>query len=140
MYVSALKTRVKKDLDAHPELKDRIRDHVKKFITWCAKQRVIYEADIFDEIEEFEQKYIKSRLYTTDIKLWKEIQHKVFERDDYTCRYCGKTGVILEVDHIVPISKGGTNDYDNLATACRRCNRQKKDKTVEEFQEWRGKH
>lgn len=73
------------------------------------------------------------RLYNKDVKLWYKIRHQIFERDNYTCQYCGKRGGKLEVDHVCPISKGGTNEFSNLVTACRRCNRQKKDKTVAEF-------
>lgn len=52
---------------------------------------------------------------------------EVFKRDRFTCRYCGKASpeVVLEVDHIVPKSKGGTDDPMNLATSCWECNRGK---------------
>lgn len=49
----------------------------------------------------------------------------VFRRDDYTCRLCGRRGGPLEVDHIVPVARGGENDPDNLQTLCRGCNRRK---------------
>jgi len=63
----------------------------------------------------------------------KPLRKKVFERDDYTCQYCGDRGGELECDHIHPVSKGGSNDIDNLATACKLCNRSKRTKSVEEF-------
>lgn len=52
---------------------------------------------------------------------------EVFKRDDFTCRYCGKKSpeVILEVDHIVPVCDGGSDDAINLATSCWDCNRGK---------------
>lgn len=50
----------------------------------------------------------------------------VLARDKWTCCACGrrasKDGVTLEVDHITPRSKGGTDDEDNLQTLCRKCN------------------
>lgn len=49
----------------------------------------------------------------------------VFKRDGYTCRICQKAGGELEVDHIVPVSKGGTNAIENLQTVCWACNRGK---------------
>lgn len=64
---------------------------------------------------------------------WKKLRETVFARDDYTCQYCGKRGVRLECDHIVPVSRGGGHDLENLATACLPCNRSKRDKTVEEW-------
>ena len=61
------------------------------------------------------------------IKLTKKQRFSILKRDNFTCRYCGRKTpeVILEVDHIVPVSKGGTNDLNNLITSCRDCNRGK---------------
>lgn len=64
---------------------------------------------------------------------WRRIRQAVFERDNYTCQYCGKCGGDLECDHIVPVSRGGTNDISNLVTACKECNRKKAAKTAEEW-------
>ena len=53
------------------------------------------------------------------------LRTKILDRDNYTCQMCGRTpadGVVLHVDHIFPVSKGGTNDEDNLQTLCRDCN------------------
>lgn len=66
---------------------------------------------------------------------WATLRAKIFKRDAFTCTYCGATDQPLECDHIVPVSKGGTNDDDNLTTACKPCNRSKNDKLVDE---WRG--
>lgn len=49
------------------------------------------------------------------------------------CAYCGSQGDNLEVDHIVPVSRGGSNDIRNLTLACRPCNMRKRDQTAEEF-------
>ena len=59
--------------------------------------------------------------------LSKKMRFEVFKRDKFTCQYCGRTApdVILEVDHIKPVSKGGTNDLINLVTSCKDCNRGK---------------
>ena len=56
-----------------------------------------------------------------------ELRRAVFERDNYTCQYCGCSGeeAELEIEHVIPVSKGGNNDIHNLATACRVCNRSK---------------
>lgn len=49
---------------------------------------------------------------------------KVLSRDAYTCRYCGRRPptVVLELDHILAVVDGGTDDLDNLVTACSECN------------------
>lgn len=52
---------------------------------------------------------------------------RVLVRDGFTCRYCGRMApdVVLEVDHVVPRSVGGSDDEDNLVTACYDCNQGK---------------
>lgn len=59
--------------------------------------------------------------------LSKKIRFEVFKRDGFTCQYCGRMApdVILEVDHINPVSGGGDNDIMNLITSCQDCNRGK---------------
>jgi hypothetical protein len=61
------------------------------------------------------------------ISLSKKVRFNIFKRDFFTCQYCGATppGVVLEVDHIHPVSEGGKNTSDNLITACFDCNRGK---------------
>lgn len=53
----------------------------------------------------------------------------VLKRDQFTCVLCGRSGigVKLEVDHKIPVSKGGSNTLDNLQTLCYECNRGKRD-------------
>lgn len=59
----------------------------------------------------------------------KRMRFEVFKRDSFTCQYCGAMPpkVPLEIDHIQPVSRGGTNDKMNLVTACFDCNRGKSD-------------
>ena len=65
--------------------------------------------------------------------VWQTIRTRIFGRDDYTCQYCGERAGKLECDHVIPVSRGGPNTDDNLVTACRDCNRSKRDKTPEEW-------
>ena len=53
-------------------------------------------------------------------------RHNVFKRDQFECQYCG-TKDDLTLDHVVPRSKGGKSSWDNLVTACKRCNARKGD-------------
>ena len=50
----------------------------------------------------------------------------VFARDDWTCQYCGARSN-LTVDHVIPRSKGGTSDWENIVASCAPCNRRKGD-------------
>lgn len=54
----------------------------------------------------------------------KKQRFRIFNRDGFRCRYCGRTSaeVILHADHIVSVSEGGGNDDSNLVTACSDCN------------------
>ena len=67
-------------------------------------------------------------------KEWAELRIKVFKRDNYTCRYCGKRGHKLECDHVIPFSRGGLSVLDNLVTACKSCIRSKGAKSLNEWQ------
>jgi hypothetical protein len=60
------------------------------------------------------------------------VRFEVFKRDSFTCQYCGEKApdAVLEVDHITPVSKGGTSDIINLVTSCRSCNSGKSDRTL----------
>jgi 5-methylcytosine-specific restriction endonuclease McrA len=53
-------------------------------------------------------------------------------RDNFQCQYCGKTDLPLTIDHIVPRSRGGEDSWENLITACTRCNSIKGSKTPRE--------
>lgn len=66
----------------------------------------------------------------------KSVRFEVFKRDSFKCQYCGASApdVILEVDHIVPVSEGGENDMMNLITSCRDCNRGKGKKKLTDRQ------
>ncbi len=65
----------------------------------------------------------KRRLYGGYMAL----RWKILERDKFTCQYCGQhaPNVKLEVDHVIPVTDGGTDDPDNLKTSCYACNRGK---------------
>jgi hypothetical protein len=60
---------------------------------------------------------------------------KVYERDEYLCRYCRKqlTTMTATLDHVVAVSRGGGNDFDNLVTACLDCNSKKNHRPIGDF-------
>lgn len=60
---------------------------------------------------------------------------KVLTRDGHKCRYCGRGAdqVALDVDHIIPVREGGTDDLDNLVAACVDCNMGKSGHRLSDF-------
>jgi|CXWK01.1.fsa_nt_gi hypothetical protein len=62
----------------------------------------------------------------------KKTRFEIFKRDSFTCQYCGRKApdVLLVIDHIEPVSKGGTNDILNLITSCQECNAGKSDRRL----------
>ena len=66
-------------------------------------------------------------------RVWQLLRLVVFERDGWTCVYCGKRTWEPTCDHVVPVSRGGSSTLDNLVTACLACNLAKATKTPEEW-------
>lgn len=64
---------------------------------------------------------------------WKSLRVLIFERDGYICQYCGISVDSPHCDHVFPRSRGGSDEIENLVTACPRCNISKKDRTPEEW-------
>ncbi|MCU0534420.1 MAG: HNH endonuclease [Hydrococcus sp. Prado102] len=66
---------------------------------------------------------------------YKEIpltRRNILERDRHTCQYCSYKGEQLTLDHIIPRSRGGGDTWENLVTACVRCNVKKGNRTPKE--------
>ncbi len=56
----------------------------------------------------------------------------ILRRDSHKCAYCGKTDLVLTIDHILPRSRGGEDSWENLISACPKCNSKKGDRTPTE--------
>lgn len=64
------------------------------------------------------------------------VKLNMWRRDNFTCVYCNSKAshsVELTLDHVIPKSKGGTNNQDNLVTSCRSCNQLKGSRSLLEF-------
>jgi hypothetical protein len=74
--------------------------------------------------------------------LSKRTRFEVFKRDRFTCQYCGRTPptVTLEIDHIIAVANGGTNQQGNLLTSCFDCNSGKSDKPLTDVAPPLAKH
>jgi len=57
---------------------------------------------------------------------------EVFNRDQYTCQYCGKETRQLTLDHVIPRYRGGEHTWENVVSACILCNRHKAGRTPEQ--------
>lgn len=107
------------DQDRHEEviyLKMNREDWV-KFIT----QTDLMETEILKHYED--GTFVKAIVRKSQRQVEQSIYWKVFRRDGYACRYCGKNDVPLTVDHIVLWEAGGPSIEANLTSACKKCNR-----------------
>lgn len=104
----------------------------------------LYQVFIPDEIEECRkfraareeakpQPDVKDR--EIDFYNVRENRIKVYERDEYKCRYCQKqlTRFTATLDHMKPVAEGGDNSFENLLTACLVCNSRKHRRPVGDF-------
>lgn len=73
------------------------------------------------------QKELVTYNYIEHAKLTKKLRYKILRRDGFRCVVCG-TVERLEIDHILPVTKGGLTEERNLRTLCFWCNRLKGDK------------
>ena len=71
-------------------------------------------------------KYI--RHYT---RILRANRNRIYKRDGHQCVYCGSSRN-LTLDHVIPKSRGGKNNWKNLVTPCQKCNLKKADRTPEE--------
>ena len=59
-------------------------------------------------------------------------RRNVFHRDNQSCQYCGSRSDPLSIDHVIPKSRGGGDTWENVTTACLRCNVRKGNRTPKE--------
>lgn len=82
----------------------------------------------------------RSKIYQHGHKFVPHLTNRaLFRRDGHLCMYCGEQFKHAELtrDHIIPMSRGGCDSWENVVTACFRCNNQKGSRTPEE---WSGRH
>jgi 5-methylcytosine-specific restriction endonuclease McrA len=75
-------------------------------------------------------KYVKVR----KTRVVKFSRANIYARDRHTCQYCGRASSTDELtfDHVIPVSRGGTKNWENIVTACIECNRRKGGQIPEE--------
>ncbi len=104
--------------------------YIKRFGSW---KKALKTARLEPGVKERKRKRKKEydpggRIYTS---VTKKLRFAIFERDRFKCVYCGRTpvehDVLLEIDHVMPESRGGLTCWNNLVTACSDYNQGKSD-------------
>lgn len=74
---------------------------------------------------------LKSYISTMAFRRVRYSKQNVYLRDGHVCQYCGKrcSSKELTIDHVIPLSKQGPENWDNVVTACRHCNQRKGNRT-----------
>jgi len=77
--------------------------------------------------KEHRRRSILDKLESFTLEEW----NTLLEKYNHICLSCRRIGMKLTADHVIPISKGGTNTIDNIQPLCRSCNSKKKDKHID---------
>jgi 5-methylcytosine-specific restriction endonuclease McrA len=85
------------------------------------------------DLQALENPEIEGAQYQQGTLAGYEVREYLLEKWDRTCAYCGTKGVPLQIEHIQPNSKGGSNRISNLTLACQCCNQQKGATRIEDF-------
>ena len=118
-----------------PSLKSRvynIETWVKRLRKLCNIQAISMELVRFD-MQKMQNSEISGVEYQQGELAGYEVKEYLLEKWGRGCVYCGQQEVPLEVEHIVPKSKGGSNRISNLTIACTKCNQKKGNTPVEQF-------
>ena len=121
-----------------------------KILRWQDAVKMKYE-ELVDVVVEYDEE-IRSpsvtwkvpavvrlrKMAKTETRGVKFSRRNVYQRDGYTCQYCGqkKPARELSYDHVVPRSAGGRTDWRNIVTACKACNSRKDAQTCDEAGMW----
>ena len=118
-----------------PSLKsrvDNVTNIIKKFIKYLPVKSIAVETVRFDT-QLMQNPEISGTDYQQGTLQGYEVREYLLEKWQRTCAYCGVTDTKLEVEHIVPRSRGGSNRVSNLTIACTSCNQRKGNQLIDEF-------
>jgi len=118
-----------------PSLRSR-RDNVLSWVArlrrWCPVGALSLELVKFDTAL-MQDATLQGEDYQTGTLAGCELRQYVLTKWNFTCAYCGASSVPLELDHVVPRSRGGSDRESNRVPACHRCNQQKGNQSLEAF-------
>jgi len=127
--------RGRKDSWLAPSLEHKLQSHIK--LIERLKQvlpitKVTIETASFDQ-----QKMVKPEISGIEYQQGElqgyNVRNYLLEKFNHKCAYCGEKDIPLEIEHVVPRSRGGSNRVSNLTLSCHDCNQKKGNKTAEEF-------
>jgi len=111
---------------------DNIREWAKRLENRCPITKIKCETAKFDT-QKLQNPEIGGEEYQQGTLEGYEVREYLLQKFDYSCVYCGITNSPLELDHVKPKSKGGSDRVSNLVVSCVECNQQKRSQPVEEF-------
>ena len=111
---------------------ENIQTWVKRLIKFCPVASIAQELVRFDT-QLMQDSSIQGRGYQQGTLYQYEVREYVLEKWGRKCAYCSAENVPLEIEHIEPKSKGGSNRVSNLTLACRSCNEKKGNQEIQEF-------
>ena len=118
-----------------PSLQSRIDNTitwVHKLIRYCPIGAISQELVRFDT-QLMQNAHITGVEYQQGTLAGYEVREYLLEKFHRSCVYCKKSGIPLEIEHIIPKSRGGSSRISNFTLACTSCNQAKGNKTVQEF-------
>jgi len=118
-----------------PSLQHRVETTitwVKRLIRFAPISSIVQELVRFD-LQQMENPEISGVEYTQGTLLGYEVREYLLNKWERKCVYCGAENVPLQVEHIHPRAKGGTNRISNMSLACEKCNQKKGTQDIEKF-------
>lgn len=106
---------------------------VNRFVRWAPVRAVHVERVAFDTHALSVGKPLKGIEYQHGTLAGAEVREYLLAKWKHSCAYCGRTGIPLNIEHLQPRSRGGSDRISNLAIACIECNQSKGSQLVEEF-------
>lgn len=120
-------------------LSPSIKSRVDNILSWVGRfQRLGTVRSVAMELVKFDTQLMQNAEisgieYQQGELVGYQVREYLLEKWQRQCTYCGKKDVPLEVEHITPKSRGGSNRVSNLCLACRECNEKKGNRTAQEF-------
>ncbi len=116
-----------------------LQSRAQNILTWVRRlHKLCPISDLSQELVRFdtqkmENPEVSGTEYQQGTLFGYEVREYLLEKYNRTCQYCSAKNIPLEVEHIVPKSKGGSNRVSNLTLSCRKCNEKKGNQPIEEF-------